>query len=122
MKRKWSFAKSLTEQAYDFIATNVDIFSNSEKTYEYLSDLNNIKDRSRGRLSAREEILYHEKSSQLANMVIRGEMPPQSAKDSLLGRSWLGRAMFELHTTHNEAEKLQTVVEQLDCYGIMEMH
>ena len=121
LRRRWSFAKNLSEQAYDFIATNVDIFSHSKKMFNGLFDLNNIEDKGRGRLSAKEEILYHEKSAQVAKMVLEGVVVPESAKAALLGRSWLGRAMIELDTTMIEAQKLQRAIETLDCYSVMEM-
>lgn len=110
--RRYQSADSLTQQAYDFVATNKELFHSDHKD-PFLSDVTRIR-------SVFERIQDHHKSSLYALKTMRGEKIPESKKERYLGRKakrkeFLGTVMLDVNAQKPKAQLLQNLMDSYQC-------
>lgn len=110
--RRYQSADSLIQQAYDFVATNKELFHSDHKD-PFLSDVTQVR-------SVFEKIQDHHKSSLYALKTMRGEDVPESKKERYLGRKakrkeFLGTVMLEVNAQKPKAQLLQNLMDTYQC-------
>ena len=109
--KKWKNAENLSNQGYDFIATNKELF-HSDHPKPFLSFLTKVK-------SSFEKIQNHHKSSLFARKVIRNESISLRNREKYLGGEYLGAAMLKVDKSKEKAQLLQRLINNYDCGRVL---
>lgn len=110
--RRYQSADSLTQQAYDFVVTNKELFhsDHGKPAMRFVTRTRTVFER----------IQDHHKSSLYALKLMRGEKVPSSQKERYLGskakrKEFLGTVMLEVNGQKSKAQLLQNLMDAYDC-------
>lgn len=117
--RKWVQADSLSQQGYDFVATNKELF-HSDIPRVFLGRTGG-RDAGIHRIRSKfERIQEHHKSSIFARKVLKKQDVSTENKEKYLGsraksKRLLGTVMLDVESTRNRAAMLQELTERYNC-------
>ena len=111
-RRAWKLANGLSQNGYDFLATNKDLFHSD--TAESLMSGVHLK------RSDFERIQFHYKSAMFAKKLMSGEAVNSKNKDKYLKKRgghkrYLGMVMLEVNRSKSKAILLQELIERYNC-------
>lgn len=111
-RRAWKLANGLSQNGYDFLATNKDLFHSD--TAESLMSGIHLK------RSDFERIQFHYKSAMFAKKLMSGESVSSKNKDKYLKKRgghkrYLGMVMLEVNRSKSKAILLQELIERYNC-------
>ncbi|MDC1174406.1 hypothetical protein OAT67_03375 [Bacteriovoracaceae bacterium] len=117
--RKWVSADALSQQGYDFIATNKELF-HSDIPRIFLGKTGGRDVGIHAIRSKFERIQDHHKSSLFARKLLRKEAVSEDNQDKYLGsrakrKKFLGTVMLDVESTRNKAALLQALSEKYKC-------
>lgn len=111
-RRTWKLGNSLSQNGYDFLATNKDLFHSD--TAESLMSMLYLK------RSDFKRIQHHYKSAMFAKKMIKGEEVSQSNREKYLEKKathkrYLGMVMLEVNKSKAKAALIQELIERFEC-------
>jgi hypothetical protein len=111
-RRAWKLANGLSQNGYDFLATNKDLFHSD--TAESLMSGVHLK------RSDFERIQFHYKSAMFAKKLMSGDPVNPKDKDKYLKKRgghkrYLGMVMLEINRSKSKAILLQELIERYNC-------
>ena len=113
-RRQWKLAESLSQQGYDFVATNADLF-HSDINRIWLGRSGNRRFGIHRILSRYERIQMHHKSAIYAKKKISGIPFDRKYERKYLRKKFLGRSIIEVTESKKKAMILQELIEIYDC-------
>lgn len=111
-RRTWRLGNSISQNGYDFLATNKDLF-HSDTAESFMSGVHL-------RRSDFERIQHHYKSAMFAKRLIKGGEVKSSDRDKYLKKRgghkrYLGMVMLDVNASKKKAALIQELIERFDC-------
>jgi len=111
-RRAWKLGNALSQNGYDFLATNKDLF-HSDTSESLMSGIHL-------RRSDFERIQHHYKSAMFAKKLIQGVQVSEDHKEKYLvkrggHKRYLGMVMLDVNRTKAKAVLLQELIERYNC-------
>ncbi len=111
-RRAWKLGNALSQNGYDFLATNKDLF-HSDTSESLMSGIHL-------RRSDFERIQHHYKSAMFAKKMIKGDHVSKEHREKYLvkrggHKRYLGTVMLDVNRTKAKAVLLQELIERYNC-------